>query len=83
MSTTYSGPPSQSIVVVPDPPAWLNIDEILSYDEREWFKDVVETGRELLPVAAEFGRMVKEAMALIDALPASRPRQASPRGPSE
>jgi hypothetical protein len=29
------GEPSSSTVVLPDPPAWLNIDAILSYDDRQ------------------------------------------------
>lgn len=65
MTADYSEP-SQSTVVLPEPPSWLNLDGIMPYDDRERIKDVIEAGRELLPGIAEWARW---AQATIDALP--------------
>ena len=48
--------PSASTVVLPEPPPWLNVDALLSYDEQQRIKDLIEEGRELLVKAAEWGR---------------------------
>jgi hypothetical protein len=48
--------PSASSVTLDAPPAWLNLDGIISYDERERIKDLIEEGRELLARAAAWGR---------------------------
>jgi hypothetical protein len=54
-STDYSEP-SASTVELDTPPAWLNLDEIITPDERERIKDLIEEGRDLLVRAAAWGR---------------------------
>jgi hypothetical protein len=50
----YSEPSASTVEL--DAPAWLNLDEIISYDERQRIKDLIEEGRELLLKAAQWGR---------------------------
>lgn len=52
--------------MLPDPPAWLNIDKLMSYDDRQRLKDLIEEGRELLPSLAEWAVRVRDAMARYD-----------------
>jgi hypothetical protein len=50
------GEPSASTVELDASPAWLNLDAIISVDERERAKDLIEEGRALLVKAAAWGR---------------------------